>query len=128
VRDTFACWKPSGISPLTVTQTEECGRRVYAITELISSAELEEEGAAMGHCVATYGPLCQSGQSSIWSLTVEDASGRVERLLTIEVRTWGKEIVQVRGKSNRAAYPDELRILTLWAQAGGPRLSPVVFR
>jgi hypothetical protein len=121
-RVTFASWKPSRIPPLTVVEDGEAGPKTYAITELVSTEELQEEGLAMGHCVATYGALCQSGQSSIWSLTVEDGSGRIDRLLTLEVRNWRREIVQARGKFNRPPYRDEFQVLALWAQAGGPRL------
>jgi hypothetical protein len=127
VRGTSGSWKPSGLPPLRVVESQEGERKVYAITELISSAELEEEGAAMGHCVATYGALCQSGQGSIWSLTVEDASGRINRLLTVEVRSWGRQIVQARGRFNRAAQPEDLHLLARWARAGGPVLSQMVF-
>jgi hypothetical protein len=120
---TFASWKPSGLPPFTAAETTATGRKVYAITELITSEELAEEGAALGHCVATYRALCETGQSSIWSLSVADASGRIDRLLTLEVRNWRRELVQARGQSNRVAQPDELRILRLWAQAGGLSLS-----
>jgi hypothetical protein len=40
----------------------------------------------MRHLVATSRDRRASGQSSIWSLMVEDVAGRVERLLTLEVR------------------------------------------
>jgi hypothetical protein len=118
-----AQWKPSGIPPFVVAQTEEVGRKMYALSELISSAELEEEGTAMSHCVANYRTQCESGQSSIWSLTVEDAFGHVQRLLTVEVRNWSREIVQALGKYNQPPQPEQLNILDRWARAGGPRLT-----
>jgi hypothetical protein len=121
-----ACWEPSGIPPLLVEETLVDGRKVYAITELLCSAELEEEGQTLHHCVATYRALCQSGQSSIWSLTREDDAGRVERLLTVEVRNWRREIVQARGTCNRGPQPEEVRILTRWAHVGGPTIAPYV--
>jgi hypothetical protein len=116
-------WKPSGLPPLTIEQVEETGRKVYAITELLSTTELQEEGAALSHCVATYWALCRSGESSLWSLTAEDSGGRVERLLTLEVRNWRREVVQARGKCNRPALPHELHILALWTQKGGPNVA-----
>jgi len=125
-REWFTSWKPSSLTPLRLTEDGEGGQTTYAVTELISSSELEEEGAAMGHCVTTYRPLCQSGQCSIWSLTAEDGSGRVERLLTLEVQNWLREIVQARGRLNRWPYPEELRILTRWASVGGPTLAQQV--
>ena len=91
-------WKPSGIAPLVHQVGEGADRRVYETSELICTGELQEEGAAMRHCVATYWDLCATGQSSIWSMTVEDASGRVERLLTLEVRNGERMIVQARGR------------------------------
>ncbi len=83
----------------------------------------EEEVSPIGHCVATDALLCHAGHSSIWSLTVEDWCGRAERLLTLEVQNWRREIVQARGRRNRWPHPEELRILNLWASAGGPSLA-----
>lgn len=125
-RGDYVYWKPSGLPPLTVAEVEDGRRKVFAITELISSAELEEEGAALGHCVAGYRALCQAGQFSIWSLTVEDSSGRIERLLTLQVQNSTGEIVQARGNLNRMPREDEIRILGLWAGARGPSAPPSV--
>jgi hypothetical protein len=119
----FCCWRPSALPSFKMTEDGPAGPKVFAITELISSAELEEEGRIMGHCVATYGPLCEAGLSSIWSLTMTNAFGRTTQLLTLEVRTWTREIVQARGQRNRLAEPQELGVLMRWALAGGPRLA-----
>jgi hypothetical protein len=116
-------WKPSGTASLVHRVGEGAERRVYETTELICTEELQAEGAAMRHCVATYWDLCASGQSSIWSLTVEDATGRVERLLTLEVRSGQRMIVQARGKANRQPTSEGLRALALWTESGGPALS-----
>jgi hypothetical protein len=124
---TFTCWKPTGMPPLVITEAREGEEKRYAITELISSAELEDEGTAMGHCVASYRSSCICGHSSIWSLTVEYAAGRVERLLTLEVCNWRREIIQARGRFNRMPEPDELCLLTRWTHAGGPSLAPSLF-
>jgi hypothetical protein len=83
---------------------------------------LEEEGTAMNHCAAEYRSRCGSAQSSLWSLTVEHAGQRLERLLTVEVHNSNREIVQVRGRFNRLPQPEELAILSQWTQSGGPRL------
>src|SRR5262249_53421266 len=116
-------WRPSGITPLV----EEVGtgkvRHVYETTELIATDELVEEGQAMRHCVAAYWMRCASGQSSIWSLTVEDHAGRVERLLTLEIAREDRRIIQARGRANRRPTVDELGILARWEDAGGPPLS-----
>jgi hypothetical protein len=116
-----ATWQPSGIPAFTLADGDLFHPKVYSITELITQAELCAEGAALGHCVATYHTLCQAGDSSIWSLTVQDATGRIERLLTLQVRNWHREIVQARGRFNRPANLDEERILNQWHQAGGPK-------
>jgi hypothetical protein len=116
----IASWAPSGIPAFRVTEGNGSARRLYAITELIASTELEEEGAAMNHCVATYAARCQSGKCSIWSLTAEDELEPVRRLLTVEVLNQGRVIIQARGKCNRLPSADEIRILTLWAEKGGP--------
>ncbi len=117
-------WKPTSIVPLVYQEGEGANRRVYEVAELIGSEELAEEGRAMGHCVATYWRLCESGQSSIWSLKVEDASGHVERLLTLEVRNGARRIVQARGMLNRQPTEEELGILARWEDSGGPSQSP----
>jgi hypothetical protein len=124
---TRAGWGPSGLPAFRVRLAEETGPKLYAVTELLGAEELQEEGAAMGHCVASYWPLCRSGGRSIWSLTVEDVEERVVRLLTVEVCNWRREVVQARGRCNRPALPGELRVLTLWAGEGGPTLSPACF-
>jgi hypothetical protein len=116
-------WRPSGIAPLVHRVGEGADRRVYETSELIGTEELQEEGASMRHCVATYWNLCASGQSSIWSLTMEDTLGRVERLLTLEVRNGQRMIVQARGEANRPPTSEELHVLALWGEAGGPSLS-----
>lgn len=115
-------WTPSGITPLVHEAGTGEGRRVYETTELISTEELVEEGRAMRHCVAAYGMRCASGQSSIWSMTVEDHAGRVERLLTLEIQREDRRIIQVRGCANRRPTVDEIGILARWEDAGGPPL------
>ena len=72
-RGPFAFWNPSGFPPFQLVEGEGPTRKVCTITELISTSELEEEGQAMNHCVASYRAMCQAGQSSIWSMTVEDS-------------------------------------------------------
>ena len=55
---------------------KESRARVYTIAELRNSYELQAEGQAMAHCVASYTPSCVRGIVSIWSLRVIDASGQ----------------------------------------------------
>jgi hypothetical protein len=113
-------WRPSCIRPFSCEVGDGPSRRVFAITELISSEELQEEGKAMGHCVASYWPLCISGQASIWSLTVEDGSGEADRLLTLQVSLPDRLIVQARGPNNREPDDQQRSILARWAESGGP--------
>lgn len=122
-RMAFSEWKPSGIVPLVIVVGEGADRRVFETTELICTEELQQEGQAMRHCIASYWRQCESGQTSVWSMTVEDASGRVERLLTLEVRNGQKQVVQARGDSNRMPTASELRVLDRWEVVGGPSLS-----
>jgi hypothetical protein len=116
-------WQLSGIIPQVCEGGEDVSRRVFETAELSSAAELQVEGAAMDQCVATSWKLCAFGQTSIWSLTVEDASGRVDRLLTLEVRNAERRIVPVRGQSNRLPTVEEHHLLALWGDSGGPSLS-----
>jgi hypothetical protein len=102
--------------------------KVYTITELLSSRELEDEGRAMSHCVATYAGSCAAGHASIWVLKVTDAYDRETRLLTLEVRNSTRQIVQARQKFNKVASPKELSIITRWACAGGPTVSKYLAR
>jgi hypothetical protein len=114
-------WKSSGIPPLVLQVGDGPNQRIYETTELISTEELQAEGTAMLHCVASYFPQCVTGWMSIWSMTVEDPSGQVSRLLTLQIMNGS--IVQARGRCNRIATKDELMHLTNWEIAGGPSLS-----
>jgi hypothetical protein len=114
-------WKPSGFPPIRVTMPDAMGMmRTYAITELISTAELEEEGKKLGHCVNGYAGVCRSGASSIWSLAILDSCDRADRVLTLQVSNDRREIIQARGRFNRLIEPHEVPIVTQWASAGGP--------
>jgi hypothetical protein len=77
----------------------------------------------MGHCVGTYARSCAIGHVSIWSLKVTEAWGQESRLLTLEVWSQTRQIVQARGKFNRAPGRRELAILGRWNESGGPKLS-----
>ena len=116
-------WRRSGIPSFRHEVIDETGAASYGINELLMSWELDEEGRTLNHCVGAYAPFCLSGQSSIWSLSRTDSSGRVERLLTLQVQNATKEIIQARGWNNRLPTAEELRILAAWTQAGGPRIS-----
>jgi hypothetical protein len=121
-------WAPSEMPGYRFEEGEGHNLKVYTITELISSRELEDEGQAMSHCVASYAGSCAAGHASIWALRVTDAYDRETRLLTLEVRSSNRQIVQARQKFNKAASPKELSIIARWACAGGPTASKFLAR
>jgi PcfJ-like protein len=116
-------WRRSGIPSFCYEVIGENGPASYKITELLMTWELDDEGRTLNHCVGTYAPYCLSGQSSIWSLSRQDASGKVERLLTLQVQNAAKEMIQARGPNNRLPTAEELGILAAWTQAGGPKVA-----
>ncbi len=116
-------WETSGIESFRFEEGKGENAKVYTIGELLSSRELLEEGIAMSHCVSTYAASCASGQVSIWTLKVADATGNEARLLTLEVRNPNRQIVQARQKFNKLPSLKELMILRRWTNAGGPTLS-----
>jgi hypothetical protein len=106
--------------------SEERGNmRVWTITELLTSRALVLEGRALRHCVATYGGSCARRQTSIWSMQVENKTGR-RRLLTIELDLPTRMIWQARGKSNRMPHPAEREVMDRWAAQQGLRIAESV--
>jgi PcfJ-like protein len=128
VHGPISYWRPTGIAPFRHEEGEGKSRKVFTITELLSSHELLAEGQAMAHCVASYAPSCVRGVVSIWSLRLTGASGQETRLLTLEVVNREHQIVQARRKCNALPSERELAILRRWAAAGGPTLSGWVAR
>jgi len=118
-----ASWAPSGFVPYAREEGADDERRVYEVTELVTSRELIEEGKAMGHCVASYAHARSSGRSSIWAIRMRLAFGRVVRLATVEVRLRDATVVQVRRRSNKPPKGSEFAILRRWGDAGGPTLA-----
>ena len=88
-------------------QTEENIEWVF--TELTSSAELAEEGAAMRHCVRGYDQGCAEGRDAIISLKRNG-----ERALTISVSPGTRMLRQKNGRRNRSATSEELEIVHEW--------------
>src|SRR4051812_8206552 len=127
-RGKATCWSPSGIEPLFHEEGHGESRKMYAITELLNSRELDAEGRAMSHCVASYASSCVSGRTSIWSLRVRSASGEEARLLSLEVHNATRQIVQARRKYNALPSEKERSILGRWTVAGGPSVSKWVSR
>ncbi len=113
-------WPRLGIPDFELVEGKRESRnmRVWRIIELLSSRELEEEGRALGHCVATYASSCRKRVSSIWSVRRETATG-VTRLLTVELDVKRREIVQIRGLRNRLPDAGEMTVLNRWARQAG---------
>ena len=72
----------------------------WTIRELTSKRELDLEGRAMSHCVASYVSNCRRGNKSVWSMQAADAQGRSGRVVTIAVHNPSKTVVEVRGRHN----------------------------
>ena len=121
-------WAPSGMPAFRFEEGEGHNLRVYTIMELLSSGELEDEGRAMSHCVASYAGSCAAGHASIWVLKVVDAFDCETRLLTLEVWNASRQIVQARRKCNKEAGAKEVSILSRWASVGGPSVSKLLAR
>jgi hypothetical protein len=122
-----ADWPHSGIDWFEFIEGSEHGgnRKIWTISELLSTRALVAEGRAMKHCVATYARSCARGECSIWTLELATAEGRA-RVLTIEVRNAARLIVQVRGKCNTLPGEKHRVILRRWAGLAGLRLGSYV--
>jgi hypothetical protein len=119
-------FEPSGYVPIELDRSGrgrdgEWRRRIWSVEEVRTSKELAAEGRRMNHCVYSYVWAIQKGQTSIWTMTVEDGLGQTGRwaMLTIEVRKDLRRVVQARGRFNRSATSEEHGILLAWAGANG---------
>jgi hypothetical protein len=111
-------WRPSNIRPFRFTEGKpgESGFRIWTIRELTTQEALVSEGKKLKHCVASYANSCAKGQSSIWTLELEQES-TVEKRVTIEVHPPTRTIVQARGKLNRLPNDQESSIIRRWSTA-----------
>jgi hypothetical protein len=96
--------------------------------ELTNNRLLAEEGAVQRHCVYSYAGMCASGRSAIVSLRWYAVVGDLPAVhdfcrLTLEVNPAHREVVQIRGKMNRRATTDEMKIVRLWAGEHGLTIS-----
>ncbi len=91
----------------------------FVFAPIDNGKALIEEGIAMRHCVGTYAARAKAGDVVIFGVTVDVDGQRRKRTLTIEVRPTTREIVQVRGKTNRRATDVERGIVRAWAQDNG---------
>ncbi len=109
-------WKSTSIQPLRLTEGKigDPNFKIWTIRELTTQQSLFAEGRKLKHCVASYVSSCAKGQSSIWSMELEQSSV-VEKRVTIEVNPATRHIVQVRGKLNRHPNQQELNTLRRWS-------------
>ncbi len=119
-------WEPSGIGGFELEERDTTtGYRVrWRVQELLSRAELVEEGRAMHHCVASYARSCAHGGTSIWSIRQEEMGQKTaRRAMTVEVHNGRRHVVQARGHCNKGPndrrasirLSESGRILRLWA-------------
>jgi len=116
-------FRKSGVKPFTLKTGKEKDV-VWTIREILSGAELIEEGRRMGHCVATYAEACAASKCSIWAMESATEKG-VRKHQTIEVNH-KKTIVQARGKLNRLPTGSEYAMIKHWASAAGLTISNYV--
>ncbi len=91
---------------------------IWRFRQIKTGNALFQEGRRMHHCVVTYKYSCVIGAVSIWSLTCEFPRGKVNRGVTLEVKSDGT-IVQCRGFANRQPHPNEKAMVKLWAADHG---------
>jgi hypothetical protein len=118
-------WVPSGLRPMRVEVPSEdfdAPPTLWELVELTSAQLLRSEGAALKHCVATYGRRCVNGDSRIWSLR-RRREGEATPVLTIEVDPRRRTVVQVRGLYNRTPIGRSWQIVQTWARREQLRLS-----
>jgi hypothetical protein len=117
-------WAPSPFEPLLLVEPSLDDARIarrWQLMELTNSAQLRREGAALHHCVASYAGRCCRGVSSIWSLRLWQGD-KVRPVLTVEVDSRRRTVVQARGRANRTASGKLLRLLHDWAIREGLRM------
>ncbi len=115
-------WPSSGIEGFLSVEETGGSPKIWTITELCSTKALVAEGREMRHCVASYAQSCAHGDCSIWTLEVETAERR-SKLLTIEVRSDTRMIVQAKGKGNMLPGEKHRALLRRWAEQAGLRLA-----
>jgi hypothetical protein len=96
-------------------------RRIWRITELLSSADLVVEGSKMRHCVRSYASRCFHGKSTIWSMKRE-VKENIKRVMTIEVDPSSRVIRQARGRFNHAPNKKAMEIMKKWANREGLKI------
>lgn len=92
------------------------GRKTrWVIRQLRRAKDLQLEGEALRHCVASYHWSCARGDCTIWSLSKSSGDEPFERRQTIEVDK-NRVIVQCRGLANRDPSSEEWSVVNAWAR------------
>lgn len=118
-------WRPCGIDGMQWTEGNGDNEKKIIVRELLNSTVLANEGASMGHCVASYATSCATRRVAIFTMTRESKK-RHEKMLTVEVRPSQRLIVQARGHCNRVASMEERRLLNVWASQVNLKVSSFV--
>ena len=88
----------------------------HVIVQLTKSLELSKESEVMNHCVRTYAYKCKSNECSIWSLRFVDEEEGATPLVTIEVHTPTRKIIQAKAEYNQAPSENYLEMIRIWAK------------
>lgn len=110
--------KISGFQFLEETRDHLNPHRIWSISELLSSFELEIEGRVMRHCVSTYASSCYYNKTTIWSMKKE-FKNTIRRVLTIEIDPRSRTILQIRGKCNSKPNMQSYKIVLKWTKKEG---------
>ncbi len=116
-KETFPAWEHKSRQML-----------VYGV-ELTNNRLLSAEGRRQRHCVVLYASRCEAKVCAIYSLRAFHGHEGVMLdpaemwRLTLEVNLREREVVQIRGRHNRRATADEMKIVRHWAGTAGLKVS-----
>ena len=122
-------WDGLQLPNRTYTNKKNNDPVVYKITQILDSKTLSEEGRRMRHCVFSYIDRCMKGESSIWSLSMDNDLNKMQKLVTIEVKSSNGiyTICQVSGKFNRRPTSKESAVIRRWANDNKIRIGGYAF-
>jgi len=104
-------WDPIFIQDFEHTSGKSLNQKIFKITQILDSKSLLKEGNQLNHCVFSYRQSCVKNRIGIFSYTVNG-----KKTLTIEVNNTNKNIVQIRGYSNRIPNSKEEFIIKMWCK------------
>ena len=109
-------WQSCGLPGFEMQEGESNNKncKIWTIREMLSHKELVADGRALHHCGGSYAHSCSSGHCSMWTMELEDYSGK-HKVLTIEVNK-SNVISQARGNYNAKAEQKPTNIMARWAQ------------